>query len=387
MGNSESNGKQPNGGPRRRRPRRPKATVRDPCPNAYFYQVLGVEQTATSSEIRKSYLKKVVEAHPDKNLDDQDGAAKRFRVVQKAYDALSDSDKRAKYDHAPRDFHLEIADCIDGGDDLEYETNDEEDSDDESDDAYSDDDPDYEPMPGFWFNPWGTEHAPKKQAYESPTGVIDIKEMVEFFDSLAGLPWSDRAPNVSFPSFLPPSRIRSLTNAYQPQSVYTRVSAFYARLAADDARFRLGHAPAATPPVFGGASGVFQRGVYRDEERARLDLSSPDVQKFYSYWMGFQCTRGRYAWVEPYYCGCRMQGCPSAKANQRVQKGMRDAFAEVVRLLTTMLRDLDPRYQEYLERKMDGTAYSAATEKKLNEERQRQKAKKKEKKRKSKGKW
>lgn len=52
-----------------------------------------------------------------------------------------------------------------------------------------------------------------------------------------------------------------------------------------------------------------------------------------------------------------------------------------------MLRDLDPRYQEYLERKMDGTAYSAATEKKLNEERQRQKAKKKEKKRKSKGKW
>jgi hypothetical protein len=187
-------------------------------------------------------------------------------------------------------------------------------------------------MPGFWFNPWGTEHAPKKQAYDSPTGVIDIKEMVEFFDSLAGLPWSDRAPNVSSPSFLPPSRIRSLTNAYQPQSVYTRVSAFYARLAADDARFRLGHAPAATPPVFGGASGVFQRGVYRDEERARLDLSSPDVQKFYSYWMGFQCTRGRYAWVEPYYCGCRMQGCPSAKANLRVQKGMRDAFAEVVRV-------------------------------------------------------
>ncbi|KAJ7735520.1 DnaJ domain-containing protein [Mycena maculata] len=365
MGNSESNRKQPkDGGPRRRRPRRPRATARDPCPSAYFYQVLGIEQTATSSEIRGSYLKKVVEAHPDKNLDDPDGAAKRFRVVQQAYDVLSDNDKRAEYDHAPRDFHLEIADCLEGGDDLEYETNDGEDSDD-YDDAYSDDEPDYEPAPRFWFNPWGTEHAPKKQAYESPTGVVDIKEMVEFFDSLTGLPWSDRAPN----------------------STYTRISTFYARLAADDERFRLGHAPAAAPPAFGGASGVFQRGVYRDEERVRLDLSSPDVQKFYSYWMGFRCTRGRYAWVEPYYCGCRMQGCPSARANRRVQEGMRDAFAEVVRLLTTMLRELDPRYQEYLERKKDGTAYSAAIEKKLNEERQRQKAKKKEKKRRSKGKW
>jgi hypothetical protein len=58
-----------------------------------------------------------------------------------------------------------------------------------------------------------------------------------------------------------------------------------------------------------------------------------------------------------------------------------------MKLLTTMLREIDPRYQEYLERKMDGTAYSAAIEKKLNEERQRQKAKKKEKKRRSKGKW
>ncbi|KAJ6491995.1 DnaJ domain-containing protein [Mycena sanguinolenta] len=365
MGNTESNRKQPNDGPRRRRPRRPRATARDPCPSAYFYQVLGVEQTATSSEIRSSYLKKVIEAHPDKNLDDPDGAAKRFRVVRQAYDVLSDNDKRAEYDQAPRAFHLEIADCLDGGDDLEYETDDEEDDYDDYgdyDDASSDDD---EPAPRSWFNPWGTEHTPKKQAYASPTGVIDIREIAAFFDSLTGLPWSDLAPN----------------------SAYIRISTFYARLAADDARFRLGHAPAASPPPFGGASAVFRRGVYRDDERARLDFSVPDVQKFYSYWMGFHCARGRYVWVEPYYCGCGMQGCPSAKANRRVQERMRDAFAEVVRLSTTMLREIDPRYLEYLERKNDETAYSAAIEKKLDEERQRQKAKKKEKKRKSKGKW
>ncbi|KAJ7230246.1 DnaJ domain-containing protein [Mycena pura] len=363
MGNGGSRGKQPNHeGPRRRRPRprRPRATARDPCPSGYFYQVLGIEQTAPSSEIRRSYLKKAIEAHPDKNLDDPDGAAKRFRVIRQAYDVLSDDDKRAEYDLAPRDFHLEIADCLDGGDEVEYTDND-EDSDDDYEDAYSDDEPDYEPAPGFWFN-WGTQTAPKKQA---PMDVIDTDQMAEFFNSLAGLPWSDHAPN----------------------SAYTRISAFYARLAADDARFHLGHPPAAAPPAFGGASAVFQRAVYRDEERARLDLSSADVHKFYSYWMGFRCARGRYEWFEPYYCGCRMQGCPSAKANRRVQEGMRVAFQEVVRLLTTMLRDLDPRYQEYLERKKDKTAYSAATEKKLNEERQRQKAKKKEKKRRNKGKW
>ncbi|KAJ6578489.1 hypothetical protein B0H19DRAFT_1062972 [Mycena capillaripes] len=334
MGNSESNRKQPNDGPQRLRPRRPRATARDPCPSTYFYQVLGVEQTATSSEIRVTelllscrpfrpshalraaeiVLKRVVEAHPDKNLDDPDGAAKRFRVVQQAYDVLSDNDKRAEYDHAPRDFHLEIADYLDGGDD------DEEDSDDNYDDAYSNDEPIYEPAPRFWFNPWGTEHTPKKQAYESPTGVIDIKEMVEFFDSLAGLPWSDRAPN----------------------SAYTRISTFYTRLAADDARFCLGNAPTAVPPAFGDARGIFWWGVDRDEERARLDMSSPEVHKFYSYWMGFRCASGRYAWVEPYDCGCRMQGCPSARANRRVQEGMRGAFAEVVRPFTLLLWAFHP---------------------------------------------
>ncbi|MFN3650703.1 MAG: molecular chaperone DnaJ [Armatimonadota bacterium] len=62
-----------------------------------YYTVLGVARDAGQDEIRKAYRKLARQYHPDLNGGDA-AAAERFREVQRAYDVLSDADKRARYD-------------------------------------------------------------------------------------------------------------------------------------------------------------------------------------------------------------------------------------------------------------------------------------------------
>ncbi|PKS07059.1 hypothetical protein jhhlp_005656 [Lomentospora prolificans] len=63
-----------------------------------YYEVLGVIQTASSDDIRKAYRRKALELHPDKNIDDPEGANRRFAELQTAYEILSDPQERAWYD-------------------------------------------------------------------------------------------------------------------------------------------------------------------------------------------------------------------------------------------------------------------------------------------------
>lgn len=62
-----------------------------------LYDILGVAEDASQQEIRKAYKKQASIHHPDKNLDDPE-ATTRFQAIQKAYDILSDSEKRKRYD-------------------------------------------------------------------------------------------------------------------------------------------------------------------------------------------------------------------------------------------------------------------------------------------------
>ncbi|MCG6157924.1 molecular chaperone DnaJ [Rubinisphaera sp. ICM_H10] len=62
-----------------------------------YYEVLGVERTATIEEIKKAYRKIAVKNHPDRNPGD-DEAVERFKEASEAYDALSNQEKRARYD-------------------------------------------------------------------------------------------------------------------------------------------------------------------------------------------------------------------------------------------------------------------------------------------------
>jgi DnaJ-class molecular chaperone len=57
------------------------------------YEILGIEKTATSSEIKKAYHKNAIKHHPDKGGDHE-----KFQEISKAYQILSDPKKREKYD-------------------------------------------------------------------------------------------------------------------------------------------------------------------------------------------------------------------------------------------------------------------------------------------------
>jgi curved DNA-binding protein len=64
---------------------------------ADYYKDLGVARGATDDEIKKAYRKLAAKLHPDKNPDDKKSEA-RFKVVNRAYQALSDKEKRTLYD-------------------------------------------------------------------------------------------------------------------------------------------------------------------------------------------------------------------------------------------------------------------------------------------------
>ncbi len=61
------------------------------------YEILGVAQTASPEEIRKAYLRLAKKLHPDLNPGSKH-SEERFKEVSGAYDLLSDSDKRQRFD-------------------------------------------------------------------------------------------------------------------------------------------------------------------------------------------------------------------------------------------------------------------------------------------------
>ena len=62
-----------------------------------YYEVLGVEKTATADEIKKAYRKKAIQYHPDRNQGDKE-AEEKYKEAAEAYGVLSDANKRARYD-------------------------------------------------------------------------------------------------------------------------------------------------------------------------------------------------------------------------------------------------------------------------------------------------
>ncbi|WP_037585348.1 molecular chaperone DnaJ [Stenoxybacter acetivorans] len=61
-----------------------------------FYEILGIARDASDDDIKKAYRKLAMKYHPDRNPDNKD-AEEKFKEIQKAYDILSDKEKRTAY--------------------------------------------------------------------------------------------------------------------------------------------------------------------------------------------------------------------------------------------------------------------------------------------------
>jgi DnaJ homolog subfamily A member 5 len=86
-----------------------------------YYELIGVERTATDDEIKRAYRRKALELHPDRNYGNVEETTRLFAEVQSAYEILSDPQERAWYD-SHRDVLLR-GDQATGADGTEFSYN------------------------------------------------------------------------------------------------------------------------------------------------------------------------------------------------------------------------------------------------------------------------
>src|ERR1700761_5128525 len=63
-----------------------------------YYEILGLERSASADQIKSAYRKSALKWHPDRNPENKDEAEHNFRQCSEAYSVVSDPQKRQIYD-------------------------------------------------------------------------------------------------------------------------------------------------------------------------------------------------------------------------------------------------------------------------------------------------
>lgn len=75
----------------------PTQTTSNKMADLDYYQILGVDKSASDADIKKAYRKVAMKYHPDKNPGDKE-AEEKFKEAAEAYEVLRDPEKRQRYD-------------------------------------------------------------------------------------------------------------------------------------------------------------------------------------------------------------------------------------------------------------------------------------------------
>jgi chaperone protein DnaJ len=68
-----------------------------------YYRLLGVDKSVNEKDLKKAYKKLAMKYHPDRNKDNKEEAEAKFKEISKAYEALSNPEKRRLYDQFGED--------------------------------------------------------------------------------------------------------------------------------------------------------------------------------------------------------------------------------------------------------------------------------------------
>uniref|UniRef100_V5ERK9 glutathione-specific gamma-glutamylcyclotransferase n=1 Tax=Kalmanozyma brasiliensis (strain GHG001) TaxID=1365824 RepID=V5ERK9_KALBG len=260
-----------------------------------YYDLLKVEQTATSDEIRKAYRKLALKHHPDKNPDNVEQANKIFHKLQEAYEILSDDTERAWYDqNRERLLNGE-------GPDLDDEE---------------------------VFEAFRSGAAEAPQPTSSSRGLT-AKALLRFFD---------------------PSLAKDLSDG--DNGFYATYRRLFERLAQEEriaAPYPGEEKESTIPSSDSFPSFGYSHTPYSNAKGQEAAVHQTPAKDFYSVFMNFQ-SRKSFGWFDKY----DLRDAPDRrvkrlmeKENKRARDAARREFNDAVRQLAAFVRKRDPRYKKF----------------------------------------
>ena len=260
-----------------------------------YYELLKVEQTATSDEIRKAYRKLALKHHPDKNPDNIEHANKIFHKLQEAYEILSDDTERAWYDQNRE--RLVNGD----GPDLDDEQ---------------------------VFEAFRTGAAEAPQPTSSSRGLT-AKALLRFFD---------------------PSLAKDFTDS--DSGFYATYRRLFERLAQEEcvaAPYPGEEKDAPMPSADSFPSFGYSHTPYAHPKGQEAAVHQTQVKDFYHVFMNLQ-SRKSFGWLDKY----DLRDAPDRrvkrlmeKENKRSRDAGRREYNDTVRSLAAFVRKRDPRYKKF----------------------------------------